>query len=702
MPAGRCDGPLAVSGDDPAYPGRSRVAGNLGLACVRSAYVSHSSATLGRVLAWARARGDRGGRVRLTRIRIMGYKRLADASCNVDGRLIALVGPNEAGKSSVLEALAWLSDAESGPLGRPSRSRSLPSPAADASVVDARFALDDEDRAALADLTSDTVPRTLTVRKVVDGGYRWILEPEMVTRRGSLEVAAGALSRLAEKYPDVLESSGDEEGPDGWIESLGRGFAAPDSAERKGAAQAAADLRAWLTERAKEPGTTIRLGNALMKCEAAVAKAVPLLDGPTPNDLAGARLWERRPEFLLFREAERVLETEYNLDDTKLIDETPPALVNLLALGDTDVRTIVEEHNGGDITRMSTLVKKTNRLLSERLQPTWRQSELTVAIDVDGSSLHLLVDEIVGDARTAIHERSDGLKTFIALVCFLARHRSEVPPVLMLDEAETHLHYDAQADLVDVLTNHVATSKVIYTTHSPGCLPPDLGTGIRLVAPDPARAQSTLRNNFWESNEPGFSPLLFAMGAGAAAFSVCRRAVLAEGPSDMILLPSLIRLATGVEELGYQVAPGLSVVRTADLATSAIAARMAYLVDGDAAGDRYRTALVESGVEDARIFGLPKGCAIEDLIAPDCYLGVVHALMSDAGWAGPLPDEASLKGPGPVATRLRNWCRQHGAPEPGKTAVASRLVQDVEALVLATRSKAALTSLHNGLTRVLN
>ncbi len=45
--------------------------------------------------------------VRLTKVTFNGFKRLSNATCNVDGRLIAFLGPNEAGKSSVLEALAW-------------------------------------------------------------------------------------------------------------------------------------------------------------------------------------------------------------------------------------------------------------------------------------------------------------------------------------------------------------------------------------------------------------------------------------------------------------------------------------------------------------------------------------------------------------------------------------------------------------------
>jgi len=86
--------------------------------------------------------------------------------------------------------------------------------------------------------------------------------------------------------------------------------------------------------------------------------------------------------------------------------------------------------------------------------------------------------------------------------------------------------------------------------------------------------------------------------------------------------------------------------------------------------------------------------AVEDLLAPSCYLQAVSGLMADAGWASNMPDVDALQGPGPVAARLRAWCREHGAPEPGKTAVASRLVQDPGSLVLTQRARRALRALH--------
>ena len=47
--------------------------------------------------------------MRLISVEVHGYKRFADpAKMNVDGKVVAVVGPNEAGKTSFLEALHHL------------------------------------------------------------------------------------------------------------------------------------------------------------------------------------------------------------------------------------------------------------------------------------------------------------------------------------------------------------------------------------------------------------------------------------------------------------------------------------------------------------------------------------------------------------------------------------------------------------------
>lgn len=181
---------------------------------------------------------------------------------------------------------------------------------------------------------------------------------------------------------------------------------------------------------------------------------------------------------------------------------------------------------------------------------------------IDESTLRLLI-ESPHEPASRIDERSDGMRAFIALLAYAAvSGTGPTKPVLLIDEAELHLHYAAQADLVQVLTEQTAASQIIYTTHSAGCLPEDLGTSVRIVAPVEDADRSRTINWFWEGNEPGFAALLHGMGyaVGAFAFTPARFAVFAGGPTDLVLLPTLLREATGQRRLEFQVAPGLALV----------------------------------------------------------------------------------------------------------------------------------------------
>jgi len=265
---------------------------------------------------------------------------------------------------------------------------------------------------------------------------------------------------------------------------------------------------------------------------------------------------------------------------------------------------------------------------------------------------------------------------------------------LLIDEAETHLHYDAQADLVSVLLKSVDTTQVFYTTHSPGCLPSDLGTGIRVISRDADHADaSVIKNNFWEGEGPGFSPLLFAMGAGAAAFSVCRNAVLAEGASDMVLLPTLIRQATGVSDLDYQVAPGLANAHGSGIRVEEVAAKVVYLTDGDDGGRVHESALKQVGVDARRIFRLPKGHAVEDLINRDDYISVVNDFLERMRQtkrfnATDVPAET------PVAKAFADWTKANKLQAPSKVEVAYALLGK-PGRRLTLDGKRVLVSLHS-------
>lgn len=112
--------------------------------------------------------------MQLSTIEFRGYKRLVEAQCNVDGKVIAFVGPNESGKSSVLQGLQWLTGGVR-PLRVQEQNRD-DRPESEALVVRARYRIDDDDVEALERLDLDVEPaisrKTVTefrVSRRVDG-----------------------------------------------------------------------------------------------------------------------------------------------------------------------------------------------------------------------------------------------------------------------------------------------------------------------------------------------------------------------------------------------------------------------------------------------------------------------------------------------------------------------------------------------------
>ncbi|WP_413228283.1 ATP-dependent nuclease [Arthrobacter sp. AET 35A] len=495
--------------------------------------------------------------------------------------------------------------------------------------------------------------------------------------------------------PDTdLELKDDEEddGPFEWASTLASALKDPDRGWDSADLTALAELRDWLLvvpDRRKTPRDAKLV--ALLEAAGNLARRVH------PTD----EIWEvlrlRMPQFVLFKDEHRTIESTYEL--TAPQRAIPPAVNSLLHIAGVDLDVLWTHIQNGDSTNRATLLERGNERLQNLFSQAWNQSGITVRLNVDGTLLEIMVRELYeGGDVTNIGERSDGLRTFVALVAFLAAGEFSVPPILLIDEAETHLHYDAQADLVGVLLKNINATQVFYTTHSPGCLPSDLGTGIRVVVRDPEHANaSVIRNNFWEGEGPGFSPLLFAMGASAAAFSMCRQAVLAEGASDMVLLPTLIRKATGLSDLDYQIAQGLANAHGSGIRVEEVAAKVVYLVDGDQGGTDHVDLLVAAGVDRKRTCSLPEGHAVEDLIEPTAYLKVVNGFLDIMGQKQRFGVDDLVQGE-PIAKTFQDWARKNRVGTPSKVEVAYALLRH-DSLRLTAKGKQSLVSLHHKFTK---
>ena len=471
-----------------------------------------------------------------------------------------------------------------------------------------------------------------------------------------------------------------------WASTVEGALADPDENWPDDVAEVADNLIKWL----EEVPPTSRSGKPRHAQAADALRTVrDIATSKHPRDVGRERIRKRVPTFVLFEEEDRALATVHAINEEAQRENLQPSLRNLLKIADLDIHRLWGYIESNDDSNQESYIDEANENLEEFYRQAWNQANVAVRLKVDARRLEIRLKELGRKgAVTNIEERSDGLRTFIALSAFLAAQHLTVPPILLIDEAETHLHYDAQADLVGVLLKNVEATQVFYTTHSPGCLPTDLGTSIRLLSKNRDQHDaSTLKADFWTNQEPGFAPLLYAMGASAAAFSVCRRAVLSEGPADMVLLPTLIRLATGKPDLNYQIAPGLSNAHAYDMKVEEVAAKVVYLADGDAGGDKHQSALLKAQVEKDRIFRLPKGQATEDLIDRDLYIEVVNDMLD-----GATVTAADLNDGQPIAKSLQDWGRRNKVKVPGHVAVAYAVLRR-EDIRLTPAAKTALIKL---------
>jgi hypothetical protein len=470
--------------------------------------------------------------MRLVAVTIRGFKRFGhEVTLMVDGGVTALVGSNEAGKTSLLQALAHTNHSD--PFTGSERTRG--SNEDDPGCIRLKFLIEAEDTAALEEIEGGERVRWYTVTKQVDGKITSVLDPPVkrdVSGRGRLakdlrraathavlqplaldpesEFDQGGLLTLA----DTLESAKEEEPPDGLVDELNA-------------------LATLLESEMPE-----KVPQYIAKLPVHIRKLTEREEQDRPSAAIRSSLRQRRPQFLIFGDGERTLENSYDL--TQLADPRPAALSNLARLAGLDLDRLVSAVVDERLGEVEELIDRANRRLHTYFEMNWEQTNLAVAFKVSGTELLLFVREESG-SYWQLAERSDGLRWFVALVAYLHTRSVEVPPVLLIDEAEQHLHYDGQADLVRAFERQEAVANVIYTTHSAGCLPQDLGTGVRVVARG-RDGTSIIRNSLWSRDElregAGFSALLMQMGASTFAFAATRRALICEGKTDVALLPT--------------------------------------------------------------------------------------------------------------------------------------------------------------------
>ena len=259
--------------------------------------------------------------MRLVYLGLSGFRRFVDAEAQLHGRLMALVGPNESGKSSLLDALEHLNSDQPFPLRDISHEHTYDK---DHRVLRARFLLEDADRDAISHLLGGKDARWFVINKLRDGTIVGDIEPPLELPLRPRQASARTLGVLLRtKWGSSLEETNEELNEKLSVLRNSLESAEVISSEDRERIQEVVEALTPMPEAVPKPA------------ERLVQQLRNLVDTePTesPHEEAEEILLKRRPAFLKFSQDDRDLKSEYSLVDMDL-GIPAGALQNLARLG---------------------------------------------------------------------------------------------------------------------------------------------------------------------------------------------------------------------------------------------------------------------------------------------------------------------------------------------------------------------------------
>ncbi|MCC6436836.1 MAG: AAA family ATPase [Acidimicrobiales bacterium] len=608
--------------------------------------------------------------MKLISARVQNYRSVRDTGWfDIEVGKTILVGPNEAGKTAVLEALQRIHP-PAGVRGfdalrdypRKLYNTDIQSARLDPTripVVSVKFALEEGDRADLPSGFEDVVYcRTVYLGNNTADSFEGAPPLEVFT-----EVVRKDLLRLA-AHVDTQSASGRAEADpppsaaldavvDRWV--VGSTTIIGDRAEA---------LRAWLdavapyvddSDAAMDDRHTHLL--ELTRISADRETAAKALGARVPMFVYFNNYFRVRPNLHLDHFARRI---EQSLLDDERYDFGYLCLLKLLGftareLADLGNATVSSDDPAAFETYRSQLDERSIKLnaasvrLTSEIRSVWnpdpgRVEADTLRVLADGQYLKVVVEDDLG-VEIELDQRSEGFQWLVSffVVFFAEAADNHANAILLLDEPGLSLHGLKQRGFRQTISRLASNNQTIYTTHSPFLVGPDELDLVRVVEMTDRDSGTKVHTDVTAGDPAALLPLQEALGYDLAQslFTQQRNLVL-EGLTDYWYLDATAQLLrdAGLAALNEKVAlvPADSAGKVVYFATILHANRLkvAALLDSDNAGDNAaRQDTLVHTLGNKNILRTADVCPgevtrpeIEDLLRAT----LVHLAKNDLGW----------------------------------------------------------------------
>lgn len=518
----------------------------------------------------------------LRRFSVTGFRSVVDSGWIEVGKITALIGTNESGKTNLLLALWKLNPAKEGeidpiadyPRKRYNEIRNMKTKPV---FVSAEFVLTDALVDKLVKLTGaepDEV-RIALVKRKFDGDYFISFPGQKAAPTVPAKEISTVFTEAISEIEALTATKAEESMKAGILTTLGE----ISQEFRQDSSQLDADALATICARvetidtsssAKRSTIAPRLGQLLDVLEEYTENARK----PAPTSIQAARdlVLKNLLSFVYYsnygnldseiylphvienmerdnlgsKEAAktrtlRVLFDFVNLSPQEILelgrDTTPPNREPTSA----EIQSSAEKKKEREI-----LLQSASSMLTERFRKWWRQGEYRIRFQADGNHFRIWVSDDRRTEEIELEGRSAGLQWFLSffLVFLVESLEGHEDSMLLLDEPGHSLHPLAQKDLSDFFESLADTNQLAYTTHSPFLVDPDHLDRVKAVYVDDSGAtlvSANLRAGDAKTAQTGsIYPVHAALGLSVSETLLqgCQP-VIVEGSSDQYYLSTI-------------------------------------------------------------------------------------------------------------------------------------------------------------------
>ena len=478
--------------------------------------------------------------MKLISARVTNYKNIIDSGEFTLDDVTCLVGKNQSGKSTLLQALYRLNPVEAGlhefnyESDYPKASATEYSKGMDSTdrvhdvVVSGRFALDGEDLEALGS--------ELGENSFVSKKHEIVIRVDYAGKRiwsGLLFDDLLILKHLAIKY-SISDESTEFLLQIGSTKELKQLFEEPQFGD--------------VDEEIRQELIELRDQNQYLFERGAVLFAI--------NKILMGRL----PKFVYYDEYsqmnDRIAIHEFigKLDSNQLEANDLPML-GMLHLGGLEPRALIDQSRSYE--RNSTELETAEARITTTISPYWNVGpEFKTILDyvpfteaddpgrVGQEALRVRICDLRGDAAsaslsTSLSARSRGFQWMFSFACLLGYLEDEYERlVVLLDEPGLSLHGDAQRKLIHLIRNQSQSPKqFVYTTHSPFMIDADRLEDVRIVDGSDSTKGAVVRVDVDRVGGDSLLPLQSALGYSVLTpLLIGPSVLLVEGVSDLVYL----------------------------------------------------------------------------------------------------------------------------------------------------------------------